>query len=195
VNRCDEFRDAIAAAVAGEIGVDERAGLESHLDACPACRTDAARLEDAFAGLCDDDVPEPGPVYWASFGARLRERIESARGATRWRGRFLAAAVLVAAAGIGVLVTLRRPAGPGAPAPSAAGPEVAAAGRTESASEAEVTAAAETRLEQVLRDVRDTDAGAGDLDTILEEVAPGDPYVLAGTVDDDESGVDGGSGV
>ena len=78
------------------------AAAASHVAECAAC---AARVEEARAALADvaaDEVPEPSPVFWTSFRARVRDGIGAGRPASRrWRPfvapAFLAAAATVAA--------------------------------------------------------------------------------------------------
>jgi anti-sigma factor RsiW len=188
MTHCDELRDALAAEIAGECEPDTRPALAAHLDGCPACAAERDRLRGALAILRAEEVPDPGALYWASFDARLRARIDAARTGARRRGRVLAAAAVLATCAIGLGVMLRqagRPLGsPGAPGGRPAAPAA--------------DTGAEARLEAALRDLRGGDATgtAGALEAILDDVAPGDPFALAGGLDDidNESGADSGNG-
>ena len=186
MTRCDEFHEALAAEVAGEIDSATWSALAAHLDACSACARERDRLHAALADLRAETVPDPGAIYWASFDSRLRQRIAAARTGARRRGRLLVAAAVVAACAIGLGVMRRlggRPAdgaGPGGPHESAPG-----------------DAGADARLEAALRELRagDTAATAGAVESILDDVAPGDPFALAGGLDDIDGETDAVTGV
>jgi hypothetical protein len=98
-------RERLSAYLDGEVPREERAGIDAHLAACPAC---ARRLEDlavvdsAVAGLL---LPEPEGD--ADFAARVRARIEaetSARGLDTSARRRLPAWTWAAAAALLVAV-------------------------------------------------------------------------------------------
>jgi len=195
--RCDEYQDAMAADLVGEIDPGAKAGLAAHLDRCPACSLAFDRLRAALDDLGAEPVPEPDPLYWVSFGGRLRERIAAAGAASRRRAGLLIAAALVAACGLGLAATFRwpgrsahMPGGP-VPAPVAAGGAAAgaAAGGNDAFAEARFDAALETMI-----GAGGVKAG-GDLEVILDEVAPGDPFALAGGLDEIDSGRSAGTGV
>lgn len=78
----------------------------AHLEACAACREQAAGLASALRAAGEVDVPEPSPLYWPHLSARIRERVagETPRAESWWHfagvGRlvpFASAAALVAA--------------------------------------------------------------------------------------------------
>jgi len=210
VTRCDEFHDALAADAAGEIDPGAKAALAAHIDQCAACSLARDRLRAALSGLGAEQVPEPGPLYWASFGGRLRARIAAGGPASRRRGAgLLVAAALVAACGIGLAVTLLRPGrsaggpgGPGGPGtePIASGGAAAvgpAAGTGGGAAAWGGDAVAEARFEAALKTMLG-DGGAqagGELEAILDDVAPGDPFALAGGLDEIDSATHAGPGV
>jgi hypothetical protein len=93
-----------------------------HLVICEECRRQEAELEAILAVAREVDVPEPSPLYWDQFSARVRTAAE-AEGRPRrlpaltWSWRSLApvgavvAAVLLAA----LYLTGRRPAPIGGP--------------------------------------------------------------------------------
>jgi hypothetical protein len=53
----------------------------AHLEACDACRTTANSLRDALAQAADVSIPEPSPLFWEHFSARVREDVRSAEAA------------------------------------------------------------------------------------------------------------------
>jgi hypothetical protein len=57
---------------AGTARFDRRAAL-AHLDQCAECRAAVAALSAAMADLKADTVPEPSPLFWDHFSARIRE--------------------------------------------------------------------------------------------------------------------------
>jgi hypothetical protein len=205
MTRCNEIQDALAAEAAGEIDAEALAVLAVHLGSCPACSRDRDRLRAALADLGAEPVPDPGPLYWASFEARLRQRIAAARSTASRRRRVLAAAAAVAVCGLGLAVILRFPGrrpghagGPGLPQAAAGGSVApdAVEGAREGGTVGEAAALAEARLEAAIRTLREGDRGRADgaLEAILDDVAPGDPFALAGGLDaiDNDSGADSG---
>lgn len=47
-----------------------------HLDACDACRGRADELRSVIAAAADATVPEPSPLFWEHFSARVRQGID-----------------------------------------------------------------------------------------------------------------------
>jgi hypothetical protein len=73
----------------------------AHVHGCDACRAQAATVRDALTVVEGSaDVPEPSPLFWDHFSARVREAVaDSAQRRTfasgfRWRQPIAAAAVL-----------------------------------------------------------------------------------------------------
>jgi anti-sigma factor RsiW len=164
VTDCAGTRERITAWLSGELGPDDRRVLEDHLSACASCAADAGRLRQALDLLTAGDVPDPGPVYWSSFGRRLRVRIDAARRRVRllrWTATIAAAAVIVAG------LSLQRPRHGIAPSPRAPTIEEA-----------------EARLRDALRRA----AAEGDepipIETILDEIAPADSLEGTGLAGD-----------
>jgi hypothetical protein len=109
-----------------------------HLESCERCRGQLAELRATMSAAADVDVPEPSPLFWGHFSARVSGAI-AAEGAPRaaawldgWSWSRLSAPVAVA--GVIVLaaivsVRMGAPARPLAPSQSAASSaEVVAAG-------------------------------------------------------------------
>jgi hypothetical protein len=49
-----------------------------HLDACASCRERVDDLRVAWEQASDAGMPEPSPLFWDQFSARVREGVESA---------------------------------------------------------------------------------------------------------------------
>lgn len=162
---CDAAHERIARSVAGEIDAEARRELEAHLAACPGCSAEAGRIRDALALLERDEAPDPGPLYWGSFGPRLRARIAaSARRRLLLRLAAVAAAVAVAFAGLSVF-QVRFPSVPqGAPDTER--------GAARNPPRALPVGEADARLAELLRDAPAPDAVLSDLDAMLDEIAP-----------------------
>jgi len=57
----------------GVLPADRRA----HLDACAACRGDLASLRETLDAVLTVDVPEPSPLFWEHFSARVCEGVNN----------------------------------------------------------------------------------------------------------------------
>lgn len=99
-------------AVDGALTADARA----HLDGCGVCRQDVDALREMLACVAEDDdsvVPEPSPLFWNHFHARVAAAIDQQAAAGRavtartpwWRGSMRAWTSLAATAVI-VLVAV-----------------------------------------------------------------------------------------
>ena len=88
----------------------------AHAAACPECAARVNALRDTLRDVTAVEVPEPSPLFWTGFAARVNEAIDTAPPAHRWWGspRFawatLAAAALVVAAVLLVPTVLPEPA-------------------------------------------------------------------------------------
>jgi hypothetical protein len=60
----------------------------AHLDACDACRTTADGLRAVLERSADVSIPEPSPLFWEHFSARVQQdvRREEAVEASGWFG-------------------------------------------------------------------------------------------------------------
>jgi hypothetical protein len=89
-----------------------------HLAACEGCRRQLAELKAMMSAAAEVEVPEPSPLFWDHFSARVREAV-AADGAPRrsfWTWPRLAVpAVAVALAGLLFAVALDT--GPAMPPP------------------------------------------------------------------------------
>jgi hypothetical protein len=83
----------------------------THLAECAVCRLHLAELKTMMSAAADLDVPEPSPLFWDHFSARVRQAVD-AEGAPRrsfWTWpRVVIPAVSVATAVLAVAVTLNR---------------------------------------------------------------------------------------
>ncbi len=94
-----EFVDEIDGRLAGD--------RRSHLDACAACAERMTVLRDAIADARGIGIPEPSPLFWDHFSARVRAALPDAppQSRTWWRHPAWAVAcsiLLVAAVVLGV---------------------------------------------------------------------------------------------
>ncbi len=166
--RCASAAEAIGLLVSGEIDGETRAALEVHLRSCSSCAREAARLREAVDLLGVDEVPDPGPAYWASFGRRLRTRItlaERRRAAARWLPLAAAAATIVLLAGLAIRAYRPAPALPLARTI----PSHPAAGQA---------AEQDERIDAVLRRAASATEGRREMRAILDEMVPGDPLEI-----------------
>jgi hypothetical protein len=103
--------DEIVDAAAGTL--DE--SRQRHLEDCEPCRSAVATLRAVLTAAPSEPVPEPSPLFWAHFSARVREAIdaEARAGVRGWRDwmRWQAAIPLGALAAVllAVVASLSRP--------------------------------------------------------------------------------------
>jgi hypothetical protein len=104
-------RDEWLALVEADAGGDEH---HPHVAACRQCRDEVRAGRALVSGIRSADVPEPSPLFWEHFSARVSARLDAAPGARRgWvRWRIVAPlAVGVAAMVLMLALDLRRPTG------------------------------------------------------------------------------------
>ena len=70
---CRETQTLLTAFHDGELPAADRTRMEEHLRGCPEC---AGRLADLARVDRSAGVPDPGPVYWDRFNARVMERVD-----------------------------------------------------------------------------------------------------------------------
>jgi hypothetical protein len=95
-----------------------------HLETCERCRAEVASAREALSGVREAGVPEPSPLFWEHFSARVSARLdaEPAAAPDRWRLPWRALvplAATVAALVLTVAVERGRPVAPST-APAAA---------------------------------------------------------------------------
>ena len=116
--RPDEFVDAMDGALP--------AARDNHLEHCAECRAELDGLLSMQREARADEAPEPSPLFWDHFSARVREAAarENHTTAPWWRtGWQPIAALAVAAASVVLLLQMR-------PAPAVVAPTVAAVAST-----------------------------------------------------------------
>jgi hypothetical protein len=104
---CREWRESLGAYALGQLGEDERASLEAHLEGCPGCRAEADSLV-SVARLLPHADPEhfgPAPQPEADLGKRIAATIGAERRSKGRRRRLrlglgLSGATAVAAAAV-----------------------------------------------------------------------------------------------
>jgi len=98
--------------LAEEVLLDVLEGTETeaaraHAAACAECRERVHEARQGLALLADADVPEPSPLYWASFRRQVGRRLESP--VRRLARPALLAPLLAAAAAVAVALWVPRP--------------------------------------------------------------------------------------
>lgn len=60
-----------------------------HLEACSRCREELAALQSTFVQVGEADTPEPPPLFWDTFRARVLEALDPAETRPRPSGKRL----------------------------------------------------------------------------------------------------------
>jgi hypothetical protein len=175
---CKEALEGIAELVSGEMELSRQRDLEGHLRSCASCSEEVSRTRAALDLLAGEEVPDPGPAYWAAYGGRLRRRLAASGGRLRWRRLLAAAATVLLAAGLAAYVVRR--AGSSGPAPDRLG-----GGRLaqRDAPGPPRDDPAEARLRSLLDQAAAGEEGLSAAQVILDEIVPGDPFGLDDDVD------------
>jgi hypothetical protein len=128
---------------------------EPHLRSCVVCRDQLEELRAAMSLAADVDVPEPSPLFWNHFSARVRDAVagEGAPRAAAWNWRLTLAAGAVAAVVLAVGVSVYRPAPVGRGAAAVATSEQMAA--PGAADEAAISMIADLAAESDLETARE----------------------------------------
>lgn len=85
---------------------DGAPGLSAHLAHCRTCAEKVEALRRTLAVVRSDDAPEPSPLFWDGFAARVGSAIDApvsqapARLFATWRWALIAAALLVVVVGL-----------------------------------------------------------------------------------------------
>lgn len=63
---------------------------QAHLDACDTCRTAESELREMLGRTGEIQIPEPSPLFWEHFSARVHEGVRNAEAGepSRWFDRF-----------------------------------------------------------------------------------------------------------
>jgi hypothetical protein len=94
------------------LSVDDRLALiealgeprHPHLAGCEQCRSEVASARAVLSGARETDVPEPSPLFWDHFSARVSARIDAEPGATAVRRRMPWRVLVPLAAAVAVMV-------------------------------------------------------------------------------------------
>ena len=172
--RCEQAQEMAARLAAGddEITSTERQRLEEHLGACTLCAREAPALSRIIAALRVDEVPDPGPVYWAAFTGRLRSRIAagSPRRAVWLVPALAAAAAVLIASGLAIHRWTRSP-------------QTSRTDLTASQGSTGAALTAEARFEALLTGSPNRDENRRQAESILDELVPIDPLELDDALD------------
>lgn len=76
---CEEARDHIIVAATGPASWEVRRALAGHLEGCPECRREAARIEGVVTLLRQEPEPRPPEAFWADFMTSLSARLAAER--------------------------------------------------------------------------------------------------------------------
>jgi hypothetical protein len=107
-NDCRDWRELLGVYALGQLGGDERAGLEAHLDGCAQCRAELALLEPVARMLPHADperfesAPQPPPELGARIAMTIagEKRQEEKRRRRRFGGFALGGATAALAAAV-----------------------------------------------------------------------------------------------
>jgi hypothetical protein len=64
-----------------DLAEDGRAVSAPHLQSCETCRNRLAELRATLSVAASVDVPEPSPLFWDHFSARVHDAVEAERAA------------------------------------------------------------------------------------------------------------------
>jgi hypothetical protein len=108
---CREWQESLGAYALGQLPPEERAGLEAHLEGCPACRQELDSLASVakLLPLADpsqfDAAPRPNRELLGEVVSTIQSERRAARRRRRWQTLVPAfATVAAAAAGLALLV-------------------------------------------------------------------------------------------
>jgi hypothetical protein len=146
-----------------------------HAESCETCRAAVDDLRAAMARAADADVPEPSPLFWDHFSARVRQATavdETSRQARNWRPWLATAAALAA---VVLVVTMRWPRAVPVPVEEAPSSRAAASAPSagEPASDAEPwSAVVQAAADLSADDVRSALSLSADASPLVEDLTP-----------------------
>jgi hypothetical protein len=127
---CRQWRESLGAYTLGQLDADERAGVEAHLESCPACRAEAENLAplSRLLSLADPRHLERTPAPPTELADRVAATVAAEQQARVRRGRRRAALSLAgavaAAAAVAVAVVLLPGGGSDTPSTDETGQQV-----------------------------------------------------------------------
>ena len=114
---CRRWRDSLGAHVLGQLGPDERAAFEAHLEGCPDCREELATLAPLarLLPLADPDrlcpAPAPPPRLADQVASAVAHERRVRRRRRGFRGGLALAGGLAAAAAVAIAIVVSGPGG------------------------------------------------------------------------------------
>jgi anti-sigma factor RsiW len=70
----DHWSERLSAYLDGELAADDRLAVERHVDGCPSCRADLARLGKVKEWAATYDGAPPSPAVWHGVRQEIRRR-------------------------------------------------------------------------------------------------------------------------
>jgi hypothetical protein len=88
--------------------MDRAAGAEAHrhLEECASCRSQLDGLSMALRGSRETDIPEPSPLFWDHFSARVRAAVDDEALPSRPWPRWFTVPVLAPIAGLAMVIAV-----------------------------------------------------------------------------------------
>jgi len=80
--------------------------VEGHLASCEACRRQLADLRSMMAAVAEDEVPEPSPLFWDHFSARVNDAVAAEPRGWDWSWARLRMPIALAASAVLVIAVL-----------------------------------------------------------------------------------------
>jgi hypothetical protein len=162
--------ERLAAYLDGELTPRERAEIDAHLGACPACARKLQALSSVDAAVRALPAEAP-PGYFLGFPGRVRARLEAGKGRASWRlPVWYAAAAAALVVAVSAPLVLNRSQRPAAPASRDAAPVAVPAASPPAVPAASPRAARETP-DETLRQARLKDETAADFRSSREPPA------------------------
>ncbi|NOZ61760.1 MAG: hypothetical protein GXO74_08755 [Calditrichaeota bacterium] len=75
MSECKKIRQKMPEAVYSELTEDEKKDFFRHLDSCPACRTEFAKMKNSLNAMSQWQRHEPGNEFWENYWANLAPRL------------------------------------------------------------------------------------------------------------------------
>lgn len=88
---CETYQPLMSGYLDGELGVEDRATLEAHLDECPNCREEFEQMKKLVAAAGTIRMEDPPDEVWDTFLDNVYNRVERRFG---WLLTILGVAVL-----------------------------------------------------------------------------------------------------
>lgn len=72
---CEAYQEGLLALAEGELQGGDRARVEAHAGACPACRAELVAIRETLELARGIPVPEPPERFWEEFAAEVGRRV------------------------------------------------------------------------------------------------------------------------